>query len=228
MSNNKFIFNSTKTGEQGPLSILYIPTIIAIIWAGLIIFGFAQNNQYFLLILFIAVFIFLLGFTWPNIWKPTLEFDKEKKILETKLPFSVWAIDEAKFENLVSIEKNELEITIPLAIARCLGGVIGSAIGGIGGGIIVGLIFIGILPGLFAGLLFGALCGASGFVFPGKYITYTLKTLEKKEEKESEKTDAQYKEYVVYIENEADIQSFEDFLSNCLSESNSTLSITNK
>lgn len=174
MDNKKFIFHTTKTGEQSAFSLKYIPSIIALLWAAIIIFNFAKNGHILLVLLFIIVFFIIMGFVWSVIWRPWLEFNQEKKEIQTKLPFSIWAINEADVERIISVKKVDLHQEIKNTIQGCIGGVIGGAVGGIILGLVVGLIFVGIKLGIFGGMLLGALAGLGGaFVQPSDYVTYT-------------------------------------------------------
>lgn len=231
MDNKKFIFHTTKTGEQSAFSLKYIPSIVTLVWAAIIIFNFAKNGHIFPIILFIVVFFTVMGFVWSVIWNPWLEFNQEKKEIQTKLPFSIWAINKADLERMISVKKTDLHQEIKQTIQGCIGGIIGGAIGGLILGLVIGLIFVGIKLGIFGGVLLGALAGLGGaFVQPGNYVTYALKFKDKGDEKKEEKSsetktedssveEMKTSEYVVYIENKEDIELFEKFLLDCLATS---------
>lgn len=219
---NKFNFHSIKTGEQNAFSLIYIPNIIALFWAAIIIINFAKNGHIFPILLFILVYIVIMGLFWPAIWRPYLEFNQNKKEIQTKFPLSVWATSKVEIEKIFRIKEKKLHQEIGATIVGCIGGCVGGIIAGLCAGLILGLTLIGIKYGILGGILLGAVEGfGAAFVQPGDYVTYTLVTKkEKSKDQKSEDSKIEYNEYVIYIENKDDIQPFENFLQDCLSYCN--------
>lgn len=190
MENIRFDYTTVKTGRRHAYSLKYIPTMVMVVWAAFIVFLFASKGSFLWMLLFLACFCGVMAVFWSKIWHPYLEFNAEKKRLEFRLDYSVYAIDSVDIEKIITITKDTKFCVGPKEslFGIALGTTIYAILGAISGLIFGLLIFGGPILGPLGGALLGALSGLGDcYVLPGNYTLYDLKIPQEQTDSAGEK-----------------------------------------
>ncbi|MBO4507139.1 MAG: hypothetical protein J5747_00705 [Spirochaetaceae bacterium] len=242
MNNTRFVFHSTRLYGAKEFFNINIPSIVSGIWALLIFCKLALSGRILLLVLFICVYYLLMVFVWPEIWKPWLECDQDKKTIRLKFPqlmLLMWhafpslrkvlkeEVVECEIMKLISIKKEKLEDKIETVtkkqIFKFLGKVLFIVFYSIFYGFLISIAgflrFVIVLYVLFAAYQFweGMLSLIKNKT--RNYVEYTFKYKDDSNTKDSDKSndDKNAPDFCIDLENQNDIQPFESYLKDCLS-----------